>query len=215
MKRHNIFIIFIVLFLLQSCEPAATFDQPQPVNQKSLTSFPAFLQGIYLDSNNASKIIISDEMITRHYDFDYMEHKDSLASFYKIVNDTLMNMKDSSREIILLMGDSICHHYVGIDTLFSISADNILKKYKGYYFLNFRYHENAWEVKKLALQKGLLTMGNISIEEDVNKLKEITETLEDTISTQFSLSKRQFKKFVKQEGFSDQETFVRIRENGQ
>jgi len=60
-----------------------------------------------------------------------------------------------------------------------------------------------------------LTMGNISIEEDVNKLKEITETLEDTISTQFSLSKRQFKKFVKQEGFSEQETFVRIRENGQ
>ena len=50
---------------------------------------------IYLDSNNASKIIISDEMITRHYDFDYMEHKDSLASFYKIVNDTLMNMKEN------------------------------------------------------------------------------------------------------------------------
>lgn len=214
MKRSTILFIFIATFLLDSCEPAATFDQPQPDGEKPLTFFPEYLRGVYLASNNASTVTITDKLITRHYDFDYKEHKDSLGSSYQIMGDKLINLKDSSKENVVVKGDTILRHYEDTDTLFNISTDNVLKKFKGYFFLNSRYGVNAWEVKKIALQKGELKIGNISNEGDILKLREITKTTTDTASTQFSLTRRQFKKFVRQEGFSEQETFIRVRENG-
>lgn len=102
MKRFQIFIILISTFLLHACEPAATFDHPQPADEKSLISFPEYLQGTYLDSNHASTLFITDKLITRHYDFDYKQHKDSLGSSYHLVGDTLVNLKDSSKEFVLI-----------------------------------------------------------------------------------------------------------------
>jgi len=214
MKKFSAAIIIITAFIFQGCEPSATFDKPQPDNIKSLTSFPQRLQGNYLSVDQASIITITHNIITRHYDFDYKEHKDSIGSFYKIEGDTLVNLADGTKEKILIKGDSLIQHANWIDTLFNLSTDNMLKHFKGYYFLNSRYNENAWEVKKLSLTKGILTVGNISGKDDIQKLKEITETTNDTISTHFKLTKRQFKKFVKQEGFAEQEVFNRMTENG-
>ena len=153
---------------------------------------------------------ITDKLITRQFDFNHKEYKDSLGSNYKITGDTLINLTDGTKEKILLKGDTVIQHANWIDTLFNISADNILKKFKGYYFLNDRYSDNSWEVKKLSLQKGTLTVGSVSEKDDVNKLKEITETSADTMLTHFTLTRRQFNKFVKQAGFREHENFKRI-----
>ena len=213
MTRFTILTIFIATLLLDSCEPAATFDKPQPDNVKSLVSFPERLQGKYLAADQVSTVTITDKLITRYYDFDFKEHKDGLGSSYKIVGDTLINLADSTKERIHLKGDTIIQHFEGTDTLFIISSNNVLKKFKGYYFLNNRYSDNAWEVKKLGLQKGSLVIGSISDKDDVQKLKEISETTADTTSTHFTLARRQFKKFVRQEGFAEQEAFTRMTEN--
>ena len=109
---------------------------------------------------------------------------------------------------------TVIQHANWTDTLFNISADNVLKKFKGYYFLNNRYKDSSWEVKKLSLKKGVLTVGSVSDNDDIQKLKEITETTADTTSTNFTLSRKQFKKFVKQDGFSKQETFILMTKNG-
>jgi hypothetical protein len=199
---------------LNSCEPAATFDKPQPTDTKSLTNFPKRIQGKYLAADQASILAITDKLITRYYDFDVKEHKDSLGSSYKLVGDTLIYLTDSTKEKIVLSGDTIIQHYNGTDTLFSISTDNILKKFKGYYFLNKRYNDNAWEVNKLSLEKGVLAIASISDKDDIQKLKEITETSADTTSSNFSLTRRQFKSFIKKDGFGEQETFTRMKENG-
>ena len=214
MRRFITFIICISALVLDSCEPAATFNKPQPDTLKSLTVFPEHIQGKYIANDYASTVTITDKLITRYYDFDFKEHKDTLGTSYKLIGDTLINLADSTKEKVFIKGDTIFQHFQGIDTLFNISVDNVLKKFKGYYFLNSRYSENAWEVKKLLLQKGRLTIGTISNEDDIKKLKEITETTADTTSTHFTLTRRQFKKFIKQDGFAEQETFTRMTENG-
>ena len=214
MKKFVTTTFFVAGLLLDSCEPAATFDKAQPDNVKALSAFPGRLQGKYLAADQASIVIISDNLITRHYDFDFKQHKDSIGYSFKIIGDTLINETDGTKEIILLKGDTVIQHANWTDTLFNISADNILKKFRGYYFLNSRYSDNAWEVKMLSLNKGVLTVGGISDKDDIQKLKEITETTADTISTSFSLTRRQFKQFVKQEGFGTQEMFNRMTENG-
>ena len=209
--KHFITACILISFLfLESCEPAVTFDKPQPDNEKSLKAFPKLLYGKYVASDQASMVTITEKIITRHFDFDYRVHKDSLSSDYKIIGDTLLSLTDGTKEKILLKGDTIIQHANWIDTLFNISTDNILKKFKGYYFLNDRYSDNSWEVKKLSLQKGTLTVGSVSEKDDVNKLKEITETSADTMLTHFTLTRRQFNKFVKQAGFREQENFKRI-----
>jgi len=159
-------------------------------------------------------LTITDKLITRYYDFDVKEHKDSIGFSYKLVGDTLINLTDSTKEKVILRNDTFIQHYSGTDTLFDISTDNIVKKFKGYYFLNNLYNDNAWEVNKLSLEKGVLTIASISDKYDIKNLKEITETLADTTSSNFSLTCQQFKSFIKQDGFGDQETFTRMKENG-
>lgn len=212
MKKFVTAPFIIATLILDSCEPAATFDKPQPDNVKSLASFPERLLGKYLAADQASIVIIADSLIVRHYDFDFKQHKDSIGSSFKIIGDTLINETDGTKEIILLKGDTVIQHANWTDTIFNISVDNILKKFKGYYFLNSHYSDNAWEVKKLSLNKGVLTVGSISDKDDIQKLKELTETTADTISTNFNLTRRQFKQFVKQEGFGKQEMFNRMSE---
>lgn len=205
-----IIAILVVSIIIQGCEPVATFDKPQPDGVSPLTSFPSHLQGKYLAADESSILIIENNRITRHYSFDNKQLKDSLGSSYKIEGDTMINVKDGIKEKIALVGDTIIQHINGIDTLFSLSDAHVAKKYKGYYFLNTRYDEHRWEVKELSLKKGVLTVGEISSKEDIQKLKEITETTADTSSEHFMPTKRQFKNFVKQNGFSAKEVFYRV-----
>jgi hypothetical protein len=212
MRKFVAAAIVLAAFILQSCEPAATFDKPQPDNVKALASFPERLHGRYLAADQASIVTITDNLITRHYEYDHKKLKDSLGAAYKIIGDSLLNVTEGTKEKILLQGDSIILHANWQDTLFMITDYTALKKFKGYYFLNIRYDDSVWEVKKLFLKKGVLTVSSISDKADIEKLKEITETAADTTTITFSLTKRQFKEFVRQDGFGEQETFTRMTE---
>jgi len=213
MKKLVTSVIVTIILLLDGCEPAATFDKPQPENAKSLTSFSERLQGKYLSADQASIVTITDRLLIRQYDFDFKEHKDSMGKSYKLVGDTLIYLRDGTKEEVIVNGDTIIQRANWTDTLFKVSADNLLKKFKGYYFLNNRYSDNSWEVKELSLKKGMLTVGSVSDKDDIQKLKEITETITDTTSTNFILSRRQFKRFMRQGGFGEQETFIRMTKN--
>lgn len=214
MKRFIIGSIIIIASSLISCEPPATFDQPQPADTKILSAFPDKISGDYLSANQASTLSITDNMISRTYDFDYKVSKDSLPHSYKLEGDTLIDTANATKEKILWKGDTIIQHVHWIDTLFRLSPDNVLKQFKGYLFLNTRYGEKKqWTIQKLSLKNGALTVGNISDKEDISRLKAITETASDTTSTHFKLTRKQFKMFVKEHGFADEETFTRIDKN--
>lgn len=210
MKKLIPATIAIAFLILYGCEPAATFDKPQPDNVLPLASFPERVKGKYFADDEASILIITDKLILQNYDYDYKVHKDSLGPHFKITGDTLVNLTEGTKEKLLLNGDTVTIHSNASDTLFNITNGNILKKFKGYYFLNHRYDDSTWEVKQLSLKKGKLIVGSIWDENDIQKLKEITETTADTTSTQFSLTKRQFKTAVNKEVFSAQDTFTRM-----
>lgn len=210
MQNSYLLGILFTLTIMVGCEPAATFDQPQPAHQKALSSFPKTLQGSYLDNEQASVLEISDSLIVRKYDFDLKENKDSLGVSLQIQGDILIDLSTGTQEQISLQGDTIIRHIVWSDTLFRISEDNILKKFRGFYFLSSKRNDSAWEIKKIHLEKGLLNIGMISKEDDFEKLREITLTEADTASAFFSPSRRQFKRFIKQDGFSREESFRKV-----
>lgn len=209
MKKFLLACIIIVT-LISSCEPPATFEQPQPADTKSLSAIPGRLRGDYLSADQASTLTISDHLIYRTYDFDYKVHKDSLPLSNKLIADTLIDTISGAKEKVLVKGDTVLQHVHETDTLFSLSSDNVLRHFKGYYFLNKRYSENQWTVQKLSLKNGALTVGNISDKDDIDRLKAITETVSDTTSKHFNLTRKQFKAFVQKNGFSDEETFTKM-----
>ncbi|MBK8873826.1 MAG: hypothetical protein IPN13_07850 [Bacteroidetes bacterium] len=215
MKRLKQIFTFIILTSLFACEPPVTFNEPQPTDIANLSKFPKRLQGQYLNLTDNSTLLVSDKLIQRIYDYDEKIHSSQLDSTSRLSGDTIVDLTTNEKTVTMRDGDSLITHVHCIDTLFQIDYDNVVRKFKGYYFLNTRYDKTGWEVKKIQLQRGQLVISGISTTEDIENLKEITETTTDTIPPyKFKATKKQFKEFIKNEGFSDSETFVRQKITG-
>src|SRR5690554_4310852 len=215
MKRLKIISTFIILTSLFACEPPVTFNEPQPADTDNLSNFPKRLQELYLSLADNSTLSIGDKLIQRTYDYDYKVHPNQLDSTSRLSGDTIIDLKTNDKTVINRDGDSLVNQIHYIDTLFQLDYDNVVRKFKGYYFLNTRYDKTSWEVKKIQLSKGQLIISGISTKLDIDNLKEITETPTDTIPPyKFTATKKQFKEFIRNDGFSDSETFVRQKKNG-
>lgn len=211
MKKFPAAVLIISTLWLSSCEPVATFNKPQPDGVDALTAFPQHLQGRYQSSDGVSILSIADQVVLRSYDYDIRTPKDSMHLSDRALRDTLIDRGDGVKEKLIVQGDTVIRHVRGQDTLFHIAEDNVLKKFKGYYFLNTRQTDTSWEVKKLWLSKGTLRVGAIASVEEIKQLRELAENTADTASTNFSLSRRQFRKFIRHDGFSEEETFSQLR----
>jgi Holliday junction resolvase len=215
MKQLKLISTFIILTNLLACEPPVTFNEPQPIDTANLSKFPKRIQGQYLSLEDSSTLLISDKLIQRIYDFDYKVHPNQLDCTSRLSDDTNIGIKTNEKTKIKHDGDSLITHIHYIATLFQMDYDNVVKKLKGYYFLNIRYDKTSWEVKKIQLTKGQLRISSISTKLDIDNLKEITEKPIDTVPPyKFTATKKQFKEFIKNDGFSDSEIFVRQKKNG-
>jgi hypothetical protein len=208
---RNILQLLLIASLLTGCEPAATFEKPQPEATKTLSVFPKKLRAHYLGADKISILTITDKAFIRTFDFYEKISKDSLEKDYQLKGDILVDRKTWEKEQVEVNRDAIIRHYAWVDTVFRFSPDQVARKYKGYFFLNSRYGEKRWEVRKVGLKNGKLTIGYIEDKQDIERLKEITQTKTDTFNRRFNLNKKQFKKFVKAEGFGKEEVFTRIK----
>ena len=216
MKRIKFITTIIILTSLVACAHPVTFNEPQPTGTDNLAEFPNRLQGQYLCSADSSALIIDAKTIQRIYGFDYKIHPSQIDSNSRLSGDTILNLTTNTREIVKRAGDSLVTHINYIDTLFQIDYDNVVRKFKGFYFLNKRLDKDSWEVKKIELSKGQLIVSSISSKEDIENLKAITESTQDTIAPyNFAATKKQFKEFVKSKGFTDSEKFIRQKKNAE
>jgi hypothetical protein len=207
--KHR-FLIISIFFLTNCGGPIVTFNDPQPTGQRSQSNITKRLRGEFISVDKKTRISILEKVILKSVDFEYRIHKDSLGSDYKIQGDTILG--DSGKfEIAKIIGDSIVQHYHHVDTLFIISINNVLKKFRGYYFLNTRYGLNSWMVQKVSLVNGILSIASIESDQEIGILKQLAEKKSDTSS--YSLTRSNFKLFIKLEGFHDREVFMKIREN--
>jgi len=195
-----------------SCDgPIVTFELPQPLGVKNQNRFPAAIIGKYISMLDSSVITISDSAITRGFNMRFVMCKKELDTMKQCVmqKDTLFNKLTNEKICIININDTLYTPFHLQDTLFFISDNGVLKKDKGYYFLNMKYY-SGWEVQKLEFAKGKLNLCSISDIAEIENLKQITESSQDSLM-QFSPDKKQFRKFIKSKGFSKKEAFVRLR----
>jgi hypothetical protein len=190
------------------------FKEPQPTNTSNLSKFPRRIQGTYISLENNTTLRITSNLIQRIFNADFKIHPNEIDSTMRLSGDTLIDLNANEKYLIKKVGDSLAGQFHYDDTLFILNKVNVLKKFRGYYFLNTYYDKQCWGVMKVKYSKGQLTIGNISSELDIKNLVEITETPQDTIYPyRFTPTKKQFKKFLKIDGFSDKEIFERIKEH--
>jgi len=193
MKRLKLLVTFIVLTSLFACESRITFSEPQPTDTDNLSKFPKRLQGQYVSLADNSILTISEKLIQRIYDFDYKFHPNELDNTFQFSGDTLIDLVTNEKTIVKRDGDSLLYHVYYVDTLFQMDYDNVVRKFKGYYFLNTRYSKTSWYVQKVQLLKGQLVISSISTKEEIENLKEVTETIDTIPPYQFTPKKNNLK----------------------
>lgn len=211
MKTRLIFTAVTLAVILYACQQVA-FTDPQPKDVAALKAFPARLRGNYLNSDDSTLLQITAQNMVRIYNYEEKIHVSQLDSNEQIIGDSLFDTETNTGQPIRIEGDSLVRRVSGSDTLFAIGTQNVLKKYKGCYFLNSLLSADTWQVQKLELSRGKLTLSNINSKDDLAQLKEITETPQDTMPVAFSLTRQQFKNFVQNDGFRDRETFYRLKQ---
>lgn len=212
MKRLTILSTLVILAGLFACQPPVTFSEPQPTDTDNLSKFPKRLQGQYLNLDDSSTLLVGDKVIRRVYDYTFKVHPNQFDSTSKLVGDSIVDLDTHERFRVKLVGDSLVGHRQLVDTLFRLSYDNVVRKMKGYYFLNTRTDNASWVVQTLQLRKGLLVVSSISAKEDIDKLKALTEIPQDTLlHYKVTITKKQMKEFVRNGGFADRERYVKVK----
>ena len=211
MKKISVLLVLSLVFILFACQPV-TFTEPQPKNVAELHAIPARLQGKYLNASDSSLLQITASSMIISYRYEEKIHVSQLDSTEQLIGDTLFDMLTARGKLIRIEGDSIVKPVSGSDTLFAIDAKHVLKKFKGYYFLNTSNSPDNWQVQKLELAKGRLTLSSLNTKEDLDQLVEITQYPQDTTAYVFSPTRKQFKKFVRNQGFRDSEVFLKNKD---
>ena len=214
MKNLTTILTLIILTSLNSCEQDETFKEPQPSTAENLSNFPLQLQGQYISLTDNSKLNIGDKFIERTYDYMVKMHPNQLDKNKRLSGDTIIDTHTNEISLEKHDQDSLLINEVCLDKSFEINNASILRKFKGQYFLNVLNDNNEWDVKMIQLIKGQLTISTIKTNADIENLKEIIQTANDTIPPyEVKLTKDQSKEFVKDEKFRENEIFIRTIKN--
>lgn len=216
MKSKGWIVFLLVIMALCcnfwiGCEAPVSFVEPQPQGEPNLAVFPKNLQGNYLSEDQASILTIGPGHIFRTYDYDEILTNDSASVSTGENQDTVLHVKAGSFELTSTRKDSSINHVHYVDTLVVLSENQVLRKLKGYYFISTMLNSGDWEVNSLELSRGNLTLGSISSKREIEELKEFSATPGDAAPVRVKLTRKQFKEFVKKDGFSYGETFKKIR----
>lgn len=201
--------ILLPLLVLAACEAPATFDQPQPADTRDQERFPRRLQGAY-QAEDSTELLIDATTVIKRIDLELPLGPADLDSTLTLLGDSI-RVEDSGETFAFRrVGNTLMVHVLHTDTLFRIGEGQVLRKYRGHYFLNDLLDDGVWTVRKLSLKQGTLTLGTISDPDGIQLLEEIAELPADTLRPRhFQVSRRQFREFVREGGFSEKEIYVR------
>lgn len=212
MKIKSLFLTLLLFLFFNSCKKSeVSFEETQPQNIKEQNVLPNKLIGTYYNSENKTELNISKYFIVKHITLEDTFKITELNKNEVIKNDSLLNIETKGKYQIKKINDTLFTNYIYSDTIFNLKQKDILKKFKGHYFLNkLIKSDGLWEVKKLTLTNGTLKISGIETEEEINLLESITETKRDTIKP-FTIkpTKKQFKEFIKKNGFSEGEIYLK------
>lgn len=132
------------------------------------------------------------------------------GNYFNPVDSTYLSVSNDVIRKIFRDSDTIPTQEF-IDTIFAISSGDEVKRFRGSYFLNIQRAADDWEVRRMRFKNGVLQINEISSAEEIKNLETITESARDTV-TPFKVrpTTKQFSAFLKANGFSTGEQYIRL-----
>ena len=221
MRTIKSFLILSCL-LFAGCSPTVLFNSPQPAGKKNLVQFPARYLGEYEEIEDSSFFVLEKYLIREQYLSDISAPRSEIDTSKKfILRDNIVYIPETGEEVrVITRNDSIFGTYITYDTVFRITDVNILRKFKGYYFLNIRNNDEEWVVYKLKFRKdGGANLCGISQDDEIEQLKEITNVVEEQNDkgkvTKYIIKPEQgeFKNIVKEGHFKECTEYRKVRKD--
>lgn len=201
--------LLLLALITVSCGEPIRFEAPQPEGHSNEKGIPKRLIGQYLGFTDSSKLTITNRLIIKCVIEDFSDTIDS-TDLKQINGDTVYAVVDENMKFdIVVEGDSTFQRWSYYDTLFDAARGDLLRKYKGHYFLNKKVSADSWQVTTLTRIGTDVTLGKISTKEDIGKLRELTGTKSDSAFS-FRPTKKELRKFLNKNGFGDKNTFIKI-----
>ncbi|SEO84473.1 hypothetical protein SAMN05444671_1254 [Flavobacterium sp. CF108] len=207
----KVILIFALIIVMSSCKKADAavcvgcisfyFENPQPINDSELNSFPSKFKGLYT-SPDSTFLRIDDNGMFREYYYKFRVHRkemDSLKSEYNLIDGKLITKDTKDKFDILKIGDSIELSRKNTDTLFRLSYNQKLKRINGQLVLSTR-DSVFWKIEMMSLEKNVLKIKSIYLLEDLKKVDSVTKIKAkelDSLSYLIKPTRSEFKKILK------------------
>lgn len=176
MKADITKTLFGILIVLQvGCQPHIRFAEPQPKGKRDLKAIPKPYQGEYYRLSDSTLLFIKKDIIYREWNdstrilkYEMKERFDTIVE-----QDTEVEFSPNSKLSIKIFGDSALVSFHIIDTVFILDENNVLRKYKGYLFLNYKKDKNSWKVELVKLKNGFLDFKELVSASEIDTLKKV------------------------------------------
>jgi hypothetical protein len=216
MKRSSIVLLLLSVLVLDSCGPTVFFANPQPRNTANKNSFKKNYWGNYYSDHDSTLLKVSGKIILREGTVMVSRTRSQILSGgrYEIGKDSLIEISTKKAYRYTSRNDTLEYYLPQTDTLFVVDNENLLRYYRGNYFLNYKISDKNWYVKKLSLEgTSALILSEIKVPEDISLLKNHTRIEEVGRVYQYLLdpTKAEFRKLLSNKGFSTSTRFKRLK----
>ncbi|MEG1026810.1 MAG: hypothetical protein RSF34_20225 [Flavobacterium sp.] len=177
------------------------FENPQPIHDSELNSFPSKFKGLYINTDS-TLLRIDDYRISKEYYFKFRIHRqklDSLKSEFDLVDGKLISKDTQDKFDVFKKGDSIELSRKEVDTLFRLSYNQKIKRINGQLVLSTR-DSVFWRIKIMSLEKSILKIKSIYLPDDLKKLDSVTSIkakMIDSLSYLIQPTRKEFKNILK------------------
>jgi hypothetical protein len=181
MKKSILFLLLLFL-IVAGCSPTVLFNSPQPAGKKDLVQFPSRYWGEYEAIEDSSVYLIEKYMIRQRNIIDISVPITEIDTSKEVtLEGNLLYIKESGENVpVTFRNDSVFGTLTTYDTTFFISDKGILRKFKGYYFLNFKQDDDQWMIYKLKFSRNDVTTAcGISKDDEIDHIKELTTVEEE------------------------------------
>ena len=204
-------LLIALVLLFAACEEPVLFTRPQPVETASLDHFPKRWQGEYMLLEDSSRLVIGHRTMIAMNEWEIRRSVRDVDSTTFLIGDTLLAFGQGRSVPVFVRSDSVFGMIRLIDTLFTISDQQILKRMSGSLIINRAHGAAGWEVSRMTLSNGKLRIAEIKDPGSMSVLNEVLVLPGDTISTALELSRRQFRGVVSNGGFVLDKEYMRLR----
>lgn len=240
MKR--ILFLFFGIAAFAACDgniDEVTFDNPQPAEIENETTFGKRILGVYeqqvystsyVDDNllpmadDTTFVTMEPRLVKALHKTWYKGHRNDLAladSSIRANNQAIViDAQHQGFTKVRWDGDTLRAFRETRDTIFQVNEANVLRHFRGSYFMNKQLPNGRWKLIRARLQGKYLTFSKVYAYDSTGALYQeitpvrLTKTRKDTSeSTEISLNptRKELKRIIREDLFQPESVYKRVK----